>query len=84
MSQEHKEVSSNIEVLNINVSEQIVTTERMGSSERVNLFPNPKNDPNIAGLTSILNQEQLNKIGPLALSESKRLGKPIILIVRGN
>jgi hypothetical protein len=70
------------QVLSINVGDSVKSGESMGKTPQ-NLFPNPKNDPNIAGVAGVQNLDQLQKIGPVALEESKRLGKPVILIVKG-
>jgi len=71
------------QVLSINVGDSVKSGEKMGQFSNQNVFPNPKNDPNIAGVAGIQNLDQLQKIGPVALEESKRLGKPVILIVKG-
>ena len=69
--------------LNISVEDSVKSTEKGPGNVPVPLFPNPKNDPNIGGVTMIRNLDQLQKIGPLAMEESKRLNKPIILVVKG-
>lgn len=69
------------EILSINVSENVSVGEIFGQL-KTKIFINPKNDPNIAGLTQVSDMEVLKKIAPLAFDYSKETGKPVIIVVK--
>jgi len=82
MSQLQKEVSTEPEVLSINVNDSVKSQDGFGSASLAGIFQNPKNDPRIAGMATVKEEEALKKLAPLAYRYSKEKKLPVILVMK--